>query len=151
MVIMDELDKKILNMVQAEFPIEAEPFKAIAERLGSTEDEIIGRIRRLKEDGVIRRIGAVFEPRKLGLVSALCAARVPEDRINNFVDKVNSLPGVTHNYLRPHEYNVWFTLTCPGEEQLEATLENIKEETGITDIISMRAVRVFKINTNFEV
>lgn len=149
--IMDELDKKILNMIQAEFPIEEEPFRAIAEKLGSTQDEIIGRIRKLKDDGVIRRIGAVFEPRRLGLVSTLCAARVPESRIDDFVAKVNSLSGVTHNYLRPHEYNIWFTLTCPGEEQLEATLQDIKDETGIKDILSMRAVRVFKINTNFEV
>jgi len=148
---MDELDKKILNMIQAQFPIQEEPFKAIARMLGSTEEEIIRRVRRLKDDGVIRRIGAVFEPRRLGLVSTLCAAKVPEDRIENFVEKVNALSGVTHNYLRPHEYNIWFTLTCPGEEQLEATIQNIKDETGITDILSMRAVRVFKINTNFEV
>lgn len=148
---MDELDKKILNMVQAEFPLEAEPFKAIARSLGSTEDEIIRRVGRLKDDGIIRRIGAVFEPRRLGLVSTLCAAKVPEDRIEAFVKNVNALSGVTHNYLRQHEYNIWFTLTCPGEEQLEATIKNIKDETGITDILNMRAVRVFKINTNFEV
>ncbi len=148
---MDELDKKILNLVQAEFPIEQEPFKAIAEKLGSTEDEIIRRIRELKDKGIIRRIGAVFEPRKLGMVSTLCAAKVPEDLIEDFVGKVNALSGVTHNYLRPHEYNVWFTLTCPGAEQLDATLESIKRETGIADILSMRAVRVFKINKNFEV
>lgn len=148
---MDELDRKILNILQAEFPLEAEPFKAIAERLGSTQDEIIARVRKLKDDGVIRRIGAVFEPRRLGLVSTLCAARVPQDCLDEFVAKVNSLPGVTHNYLRPHEYNVWFTLTCPGEEQLEAAIRDIKDETGIADILSMRAVRVFKINTNFEV
>jgi DNA-binding Lrp family transcriptional regulator len=148
---MDELDKKILNLIQSEFPLEAEPYKAIAQMLGSTEGEVIDRVRRLKDAGIIRRIGAVFEPRRLGLVSTLCAARVPEDRISDFVEKVNSLSGVTHNYLRPHEYNVWFTLTCRGEEALESTLENIKEETGIADILSMRAVRVFKINTNFEV
>lgn len=100
---MDELDKKIINMIQAEFPLEAEPFKAVAEKLGSTEDEIIRRIRKLKDDGIIRRIGAVFEPRRLGLVSTLCAAKVPVDRIEVFVKKVNALSGVTHNYLRPHE------------------------------------------------
>jgi len=148
---MDGLDKKILNMIQMEFPLDEEPFKVIAEKLGSSEEEIIARIRKLKDDGIIRRIGAVFEPRRLGLVSTLCAARVPRTRVSDFVAKVNSLSGVTHNYLRPHEYNIWFTLTCPGEEQLEATIREIKDETGITDILSMRAVRVFKINTNFEV
>ena len=138
-------------MIQAEFPLEEQPFKAIAEKLGSSEDEVIGRVGKLKDDGTIRRIGAVFEPGRLGLVSTLCAARVPENRIGDFVEKVNALSGVTHNYLRPHEYNIWFTLTCPGEEQLEATIQNIKDETGIADILNMRAVRVFKINTNFEV
>ncbi len=148
---MDELDRKVLNMVQSKFPVEAEPFKVIAERLRTSEDEVIARVRKLKEAGIIRRIGAVFEPRNLGFVSTLCAARVPEDLIEKFVETVNSLKNVTHNYLRPHDYNIWFTLTCPGEESLAETLQWIKKETGIDDILSMRAVKVFKINTNFEV
>lgn len=148
---MDELDKKILNMIQGDFPLEPEPFRAVADRLDTTEDDVISRVSRLKEEGIIRRIGAVFEPRALGYASTLCAASVPEDRIEAFVEKVNSLRQVTHNYLRPHRYNIWFTLTCPREEALEATIRMIKEETGITDIQSMRAVRVFKINTKFEV
>ena len=148
---MDELDRKILNLVQSEFPVEAEPFRVIAGKLGTSEDEVISRVRRLKEAGVIRRIGAVFEPRNLGFVSTLCAARVQEDLIEKFVETVNSLKNVTHNYRRPHEYNIWFTLTCPGEESLDETLQWIKTETAVHDILSMRAVKVFKINTNFEV
>ena len=148
---MDELDRKILNMVQSEFPVEAEPFRVIAGKLGTSEDEVISRVRRLKEAGVIRRIGAVFEPRNLGFVSTLCAARVQEDLIEKFVETVNSLKNVTHNYRRPHEYNIWFTLTCQGEESLEETLQWIKTETGVQEILSLRAVKVFKINTNFEV
>ena len=148
---MDELDRKILNMVQSEFPVEAEPFRVIAGKLGTSEDEVITRVRRLKEAGVIRRIGAVFEPRNLGFVSTLCAARVPEDLVEKFAETVNSLKNVTHNYRRTHEYNIWFTLTCPGEDSLEETLQWLKRETGIQDILSMRAVKVFKINTNFEV
>jgi DNA-binding Lrp family transcriptional regulator len=148
---MDELDRKILNMVQSGFPVEAEPFRVIAGKLGTSEDEVITRVRRLKEAGVIRRIGAVFEPRNLGFVSTLCAARVPEDLVERFVETVNSLKNVTHNYRRTHEYNIWFTLTCPGEDSLEQTLQQIKTKTGVHDILSMRAVKVFKINTNFEV
>jgi len=147
---MDSIDKKILNIIQKEFPVVAEPFKAIAEKVGLNEDEVLRRIKNLKEEGIIRRIGAVFDTRKLGFVSTLCAARVPENQLRDFVEVVNSYDGVTHNYRRNHEYNVWFTFIAPDEETLTQSLAEIKDRTGITDIISMRAVRTFKIDATFE-
>ena len=147
---MDDIDRKILNLIQREFPICAEPFRAIGGKLGLGEEEVLERIRRLKADGVIRRIGAVFDPKKLGFVSTLCAARVPEDRIRDFVDVVNSYTGVTHNYRRNHDYNIWFTFIADGPEALERALEEIKAKTGVSDIISMPAKRTFKINATFE-
>ena len=83
-------------------------------------------------------------------LSTLCAARVPEDKIPAFVDAVNACPGVTHNYRREHEYNIWFTLIAPDEEELAAALAEIKRNTEIKDILSLRAVRTFKINARFE-
>ncbi|HYA15215.1 MAG TPA: AsnC family transcriptional regulator [Syntrophales bacterium] len=147
---MDSIDKKILNIIQKEFPVVAEPFKAIAEKVGLNEDEVLRRIKNLKEEGIIRRIGAVFDTRKLGFVSTLCAARVPENQLRDFVEVVNSYDGVTHNYRRNHEYNVWFTFIAPDEETLTQSLAEIKDRTGITNIISMRAVRTFKIDATFE-
>jgi siroheme decarboxylase len=148
---MDEIDRKLLNRIQQDFPITAEPFAEVAARLGIGEMEVLERIGRLKADGIIRRIGAVFDLRKLGFASTLCAARVPEEGVRKFVEIVNACPGVTHNYRRDDEYNIWFTLIAPGEEELAAALTRIKRETGIDDILSLRATRTFKINARFDV
>ncbi len=147
---MDSIDKKILNIIQRDFPVVAEPFKAIAEKLGLNEDEVLRRIKNLKDEGIIRRIGAVFDSKRMGFVSTLCAARVPKEKLKAFVEVVNSYDGVTHNYRRNHEYNVWFTFIAPDERTLEKSLAEIRDRTGITDIISMRAVRTFKIDATFE-
>jgi DNA-binding Lrp family transcriptional regulator len=147
---MDAIDKKILNLIQKEFPVVAEPFKAIGERVGISEGEALKRVRRLREEGIIRRIGAVFDPKKLGYVSTLCAARVPEGKIKAFVETVNAFPGVTHNYRRNHEYNIWFTFIAPSPTELEKAIAEIKEKTGVADVLSMRAVRTFKVDATFE-
>ena len=148
---MDDTDRKILNGIQQEFPIVAEPYAEVAGRIGIGEAELLERIGRLKEQGIIRRIGAVFDLRRLGFASTLCAARVPEEQVKKFVGIVNACPGVTHNYRRDHEYNIWFTLIVPGEEAMAEALAGIKRETGIDDILSLRATRTFKINARFEV
>jgi DNA-binding Lrp family transcriptional regulator len=147
---MDDLDKKILNFIQTKFPVAPEPYRLIGEKIGLSEDEVIERIRKMKEDGIIRRIGAVFDSGKLGFVSTLCAARVPEKEVKRFVDVVNTCPGVTHNYRRNHEYNIWFTFIAPDEETQQRALAEIAEKTGVRDILSMKAVRTFKINASFE-
>ncbi|MEN6317647.1 MAG: AsnC family transcriptional regulator [Syntrophaceae bacterium] len=147
---MDTIDKKILNIIQKDFPVVAEPFKEVAEKVGISEDEVLERIGRLKQEGIIRRIGAVFDTRKLGFVSTLCAAKVPEERLKAFVEVVNSYAGVTHNYRRTHEYNVWFTFIAPDEETLKKSLAEIRDKTGITDILSMSSTRTFKIDATFE-
>jgi DNA-binding Lrp family transcriptional regulator len=147
---MDGTDKKILNIIQKDFPVVAEPFKAVAEKLGLREDEVLERITRMKQEGIIRRIGAVFDSRKLGFVSTLCAARVPEEKLNDFVKVVNAYAGVTHNYRRDDDYNVWFTFIAPDEETLKKSLDEIRNRTGIPEILDMRASRTFKIDASFE-
>jgi len=147
---MDEIDKKILNIIQTDFPVEAEPFEVLGEKIGISEDEALKRVRKLKDDGIIRRIGAVFDTGKLGFASTLCAARVPEERIKKFVETVNSYPGVTHNYRRNHEYNIWFTFMAPTEDEIKRSLTEIGEKTGITDILNMPAKRKFKIDVSFD-
>ncbi len=147
---MDEIDKKILNILQKEFPLEEQPFLIVGERCGISEDETISRVLKMKEEGIIRRIGAVFDGAKLGRVSALCAARVPEEKIESFVEIVNASKNVTHNYRRDHEYNIWFTISAATAKELEKFLKEVKEKTGVTDILDMRAVRTFKINASFD-
>lgn len=149
-LIMDHKDKQLLNLIQENFPVTPCPFSDIAAKLGCDELEVITRVKRLKEEGVIRRLGAVFDLRKLGFTSTLCAARVPNDSVAGFVAVVNAISGVTHNYRRNHTYNLWFTLITPGEEQLREILTGIKAKTGIDDVLSLPAVRTFKINAKFD-
>jgi len=147
---MDDIDHQILNLIQGAFPLDAEPYKRIGEQIDISEEEAFDRILKLREGGIIRRIGAVFDPKKLGFVSTLCAARVPVEMLKAFVETVNACPGVTHNYRRSHDYNVWFTLIAVTESVLEQQLNEIREKTGIDDILSLRVVRTFKINARFD-
>ena len=147
---MDEIDKKILNILQKEFPLEEQPFLIVGQRCSISEDETISRVQKMKDKGIIRRIGAVFDGAKLGRVSTLCAARVPEKKIENFVQVVNANKNVTHNYRRDNEYNIWFTVSAATAEELAAFLADVKEKTGVNDILDMQAVRTFKINASFD-
>jgi siroheme decarboxylase len=146
---LDDTDKLILNRVQSDFPITREPFKRIAQDIGLSEDEVITRLKALKEKGIIRRIGGNFVPEKLGYVSTLCAARVPEDRIEAFAEIVNRYPGVTHNYVRDNIFNVWFTFISPSMAQIEENLKAISEQSGVTEILNLPATRNFKIKAHF--
>jgi len=146
---MDAIDRKLLNLLQREFPLDPEPFRLLAGQAGIDEDDLLERIGRLKEAGVIRRIGAVFDTAGLGFASTLCAARVPVGRLKQFVKAVNSYKGITHNYLRDHAYNVWFTFIDSSEKDIQESLSDISEKTGITDIISMPVRRRFKIDARF--
>jgi DNA-binding Lrp family transcriptional regulator len=146
---IDDMDRAILNLIQSDFPITPRPYLAIAQRLGFSENDIIKRLNRLKKKGIIRRIGGNFVPEKLGFVSTLCAARVPEDKIQSFAKAVNRYPGVTHNYQRDNKYNVWFTFIAPSMKEIEKNLENISRQTGIKKIINLPATKVFKIRAHF--
>ncbi len=147
---MDEIDKAILNEIQSEFPITSAPFKEVGKRLGISEEEVIKRIKILKEKGIVRRIGGNFHSSRLNFVSTLCAARVPEAKIESFVNEVNKYPGVTHNYLRNGKYNIWFTFIAENMDYIEKALKEISENTGIYDILNLPAIKMFKIKVDFE-
>ena len=149
MPLMDDTDRAILNRIQSDFPIASRPYLAIADDLGLSENEVIKRLARLKENKIIRRIGGNFVPEKLGFVSTLCAAKVKEDKIDLFASIVNQYHGVTHNYQRNSEFNIWFTFIAPSMEEIEENLENISQETGIKKIINMPATKVYKIKAHF--
>jgi DNA-binding Lrp family transcriptional regulator len=149
MPLIDDTDKKILNKIQSDFPLTSRPYLSIADDLNISEDEVLERLVTLKEKNIIRRIGGNFVPEKLGFVSTLCAAKVPEDMIESFAEEVNTYPGVTHNYRRSNEYNIWFTFIAPSMEEINKNLENISQKTGVKDIINMPSTKVFKIKAHF--
>jgi DNA-binding Lrp family transcriptional regulator len=149
--LMDDTDRRILNRIQSNFPVTPRPYESIGQDLNLAETDVIARVRRLKEIGIIRRIGGNFSPEKLGFVSTLCAASVPEEALEVFAATVNRYPGVTHNYMRENHFNVWFTFIAPSMEEIEANLAAIAAETGVHDILNLPATRVFKIRAKFDV
>jgi len=148
---MDDIDKGILNEIQSDFPITSRPYNEVGKRLNLSEPEVIERIKRLKEEGIIRRIGGNFQSGHLDFASTLCAAKVPEKKIRHFVEVVNRYPGVTHNYLRDHAYNVWFTFIAEDMAYIENALKDISEQTGVAELLNLPAVKMFKIKVDFEV
>lgn len=149
---MDKIDEKLLNLIQDEIPIDKRPFKLLGEKLLITEKEVLRRINNLKKEGLIRRIGGIFNSRKIGYTSTLCAAKVPEEKIEETALCINGYEEVTHNYLREDEYNMWFTVITYSEESLCNIIQEIKDKTNLEDIISLPSIKLFKVKValNFQ-
>lgn len=145
---MDDYDKRILDIIQSSFPLDPRPYAVVGEQVGLTEAEVLARVRKLKGQGVIRRMGANFGSRELGWKSTLCGAEVPQDKLDQFVAEVNSHPGVTHNYLRAHKFNVWFALIAPTDDDIEAILADVTAKTGVS-VMNLPASKLFKIKVDF--
>jgi DNA-binding Lrp family transcriptional regulator len=146
---LEQRDRLILNEIQRNFPITHRPFLALARKLKLREKEIIERVQKLKDVGIIRRIGASFSARAVGFTSTLCAARVPREKIEDFVSVVNTYPGVTHNYEREGDYNIWFTLIAPSRKKINQILAEISRKTGVREILDLPALKTFKIAVDF--
>ncbi len=145
---MDATDKRILDIIQTGFPIAPRPYEAIGREVGLTEAETLARVRALRGRGIIRRIGANFQSASIGFKSTLCAASVPPEKLDAFIQAVNAHPGVTHNYLRDHQINVWFTMIGPSREAIGEALAALTEATGVS-ILNLPADRLFKIRVDF--
>lgn len=146
---MDRLDEKILKRIERKFPVSSYPYQDLARELGLTEDEVISRISQLKEKGIILRIGAFFDSEKLGLESTLIAMKVPPLRLPEVAKMVNHYPGVTHNYRREHEFNLWFVLMGKNRKEIDEILSKIKDQSGINDILNLPKKQLFKLKLNF--
>jgi DNA-binding Lrp family transcriptional regulator len=148
---MDATDKAIINRIQSDFPIDARPYRVIAQQLNLEEKDVINRIKAMKDKGIIRRMGGNFVPHKVGFVSTLCAAKVPEDKIDDFAAVVNRYTGVTHNYQRDNDFNIWFTFIAESRDEIARNLDQISQKTGVDSILNLPATKVYKIKAQFEV
>ena len=148
---MDETDKKLITLIQADFPIVERPYAVIGERLGIGEDEVISRIEAIMASGEIRRLGASFDSRRLEYSSTLCAVHVPPEKVDVAVAAINAYHNVTHNYERNHYYNVWFTLIAPDHDRIEEILREIETSAGVGPILDLPATRLFKIQVDLPV
>lgn len=149
---IDATDRKLLNLLQSKFPLEPRPFQRIAELAELTEDEVLKRTARLVKDRIIREITPIFDTRALGYSSMLVAAKVDAKNPHRPAAIINSHPGVSHNYLRNHDLNIWFTIATPPDSKLglEGTLEVIAREAGATSMRQLPTLKLFKINMNLE-
>jgi len=149
---LDELDKRLLNLMQGKFPLEPRPYARVAELADVSEDEVLRRVRRLVDDRIIRQVTPIFDTRALGYSSMLVAAKVDPEHPHRAARIINAHPGVSHNYLRNHDFNLWFTIaTEPGSRLgLDGTLEVLEQETGAESIRKLPTLKLFKIRMDLE-
>jgi DNA-binding Lrp family transcriptional regulator len=149
---LDELDKRVLNLLQGRFPLEPRPFARVGELAGVTEEEVLRRTQRLLDERIIRQITPIFDTRVLGYRSMLVAARVDPEHPWRAARAINAHPGVTHNYLRNHDFNMWFTIAVEPTSQLglDGTLEVLAAEAGATSMRQLPTLRLFKIRMDLE-
>ncbi len=148
---MNDTSAKLLDILQNDFPVESRPFLTISRELGITEEEVLNLVGTLKKEGYIRRMGAVFNSKKLGYKGTLCAMKVPREQIREVSETVNAFTEITHNYLRTHEFNMWFTITAASPDRIKEIIREIKEETGIEKIVQLNSLKSFKLKVQFDV
>jgi len=151
-VALDDLDRKLLNLLQGAFPLEPRPFLRVGEQAGIGEDEVLGRTQRLLDERIIRQVTPIFDTRVLGYSSMLVAAKVDPEHPHRAARVINAHPGVTHNYLRNHDFNMWFTIAVEPDSTLglQGTLDVLAGEAGATSIRQLPTLKLFKIRMDLE-
>jgi DNA-binding Lrp family transcriptional regulator len=149
---LDETDKRLMNLLQSSFPLDPEPFALVASEAELELDDVLARTQRLLENRIIREITPIFDTRALGYESMLVAAKVDAENPQRAAKVVNAHPGVSHNYLRTHEFNLWFTIATPPDSELglSGTLQALMAEAGAESMRELPTLTLFKINMNLE-
>jgi DNA-binding Lrp family transcriptional regulator len=149
---LDETDKRLMNLLQSSFPLDPEPFAQVAAQAELELDDVLARTQRLLDGRIIREITPIFDTRALGYESMLVAAKVDADNPQRAAKVVNAHPGVSHNYLRTHEFNLWFTIATPPDSELglSGTLQALMAEAGAESMRELPTLTLFKINMNLE-
>jgi DNA-binding Lrp family transcriptional regulator len=146
------MENELLYEMQNAFPMIEKPFKTVAQKLGTTEEEVLTMVQKLKDEKIIRQTSAIFDTKRLGYKSSLVAFKVSEDNVDEAADIINKHPGVSHNYLRNHDYNIWFTMAVAPDSKLglEKTIQILKEQTGAQDTIILPTLKMFKISVKMD-
>lgn len=148
---MDKTDSKILQELQDNFPLCENPYQILADRLQMQTDELISRIQRLLDDGVIRRMGASFDSKRIGFSSTLAAVIVKSELVEHAAEIIGRYHEVTHSYLRKDTFNIWFTIIAPDEKKIAEILEQIRTELSLekSDVLNLPVKRLFKLDARF--
>jgi DNA-binding Lrp family transcriptional regulator len=147
---LDEFDKELLNEIQWTFPLVTRPFDAIAKKFDTTSETIKENLKNLKEIGVLRQLSAIFDTRKLGYTSSLVAMEIEHDKLDYVASQINRHPGVSHNYERDHQFNLWFTLAVPPGADLNDELEKFNVLKGIKKVRMLPTLQLFKIGVKLD-
>lgn len=147
---MDRLDRRLLDLVQSHLPLTERPYEGLGLSLGLSEEEVLSRLQRLKAEGLLRQIGAIFDSSRLGYQSTLAAFEVEPAALDRAARRLNEHPGISHNYARRHRYNLWFTLTLPGSKDLETETARLAAEVKAKDSLYLPALAIFKIGVRLK-
>lgn len=147
---LDAVDKKLLNEIQWVFPLVDRPYAEVAEKHGVSEQDVMRRVTALKKLGLIRQINAIFDTRRLGYKSALVAFAVTPDKLNIVADRINEHPGVSHNYERNHEFNMWFTLAVPPGSDMKQDLDRMAALDGVIKFRVLPTLKLYKIGVRLD-
>ena len=147
---MDEYDKELLNEIQWTFPLVSRPFDAIAEKFNTSSNLVKERLIELKKIGVLRQLSAIFDTRKLGYTSSLVAMEIEDDKLEYVANQINRHPGVSHNYERDHQFNLWFTLAVPPGSDLKEELKKFDVLKGIKKVRMLPTLQLFKIGVKLD-
>lgn len=146
----DKTDKAILNLIQWDFPLVRRPFAEIGKRINISEEDAMNRTRAIKETGIIRQINAIFDTRRLGYKSALIAMSIDPEKLEEVANKINEHPGVSHNYERNHEYNLWFTIAVPPDGSVQNDLAMFAKLDGVRKYRLLPTLKLFKIGVKLD-
>lgn len=149
---LELLDKKLLNTLQLDFPLDERPYLRVAEKVGTNEADVLQRVKKLKDEKIIRQISAIFDTRSLGYKSSLVAMRVQKHRLLGAAEFINTHPGVSHNYVRNHDFNLWFTIAVPPNSMLglEKTVNILHEKAQAESTRMLPTLKLFKIGVNLK-
>jgi len=147
---LEEIDRELLNAVQWDFPLEPRPYAALGERLGLSEPEVRARVAHVKELGVLRQLSAIFDTRALGYGSSLVAAKVDPDRVDEAAEVVSAHPGVSHNYKRNHDFNLWYTVAVPPGDSLEEHVDVLHRDSGARVTRRLPTLELYKIGVKLD-
>ncbi len=150
---LNDIDKKLLNILQVELPLTKRPYADLGGRIGISEDEVLRITQNLKEQNIVRQISAIFDTRSLGYKSSLVAMAIPKDKLEDAAERINKHPGVSHNYRRNHYYNLWFTVAVPPDSKLgiQKTIDVLHQQAKADVTRPMPTLKLYKIGVNLDI
>jgi DNA-binding Lrp family transcriptional regulator len=147
---LDEKSQMLLNVIQDEVPLVDRPYKALGEKIGCSEDEVVAMVRKLKDEKILRQVSTIFDTRSLGYFSSLVACKAPPGKADEVAELINQHPGVSHNYARKHDFNIWFTIAVPAHASLQAHIDVLQQLSGALSIRMLPTLRLFKIGMKLD-